>query len=219
MSDSFRFSVSAGAALFYPLLLLCAGERELYALLAAVVFHESGHLLALFLLGSRVRGISLGVSGLSLDAALPPSPAAEAVCALAGPAAGLLWAGAAAHIGGAGLLCAAGLSALLSLYNLLPCLPLDGGRALLALTGRERLLHRTGALCAFALLAAALRWGLYLTLPPVLWLCSQQLRHFSAEAPAARREPFAPAGRSAPAKRPPRQRISPASVRGNSGAR
>lgn len=186
MSDSFRLSVSPGAALFYPLLLLSAEDWELCSLLAAAGFHEAGHALALVCLGGRIRGLALGLSGLRMDALLPPSPAAEACCALAGPAAGLLWACAAARIGGARYLYASGLSALLSLFNLLPCLPLDGGRAILALSGRERLLRRTGLLCSLGLLAAALYWRLPLTLIPALWLLGQQLQPFTPEAPAAR---------------------------------
>lgn len=174
MFDSFRLSVSPGAALFYPLLLLTAEDWELSALLGGILVHEAGHVLALLCSGGRVRGLTLELSGLRMDAALPPSPRAEALCALAGPAAGLLWSGIAAQIGGERFLFASGLSALLSLFNLLPCLPLDGGRAILALSGRTRLLRTSGLFCSLGLLWAALRLRLYLTLLPALWLLCRQ---------------------------------------------
>ncbi len=62
----------------------------------------------------------------------------HALAALAGPAAGLSYALAASLLGArldSGWLClSAGVSLLLSLFNLLPALPLDGGRAVLQLS-------------------------------------------------------------------------------------
>ena len=175
MSDDFRIEISPAAALFYPLLLLPAEDWEILALLSAVAVHEAGHILALLGLGGRVYALSLCLGGLGLDAALPPALWAEVFCLLAGPCAGFLWAGIAAWLGGGKMLYASGLSALFSLFNLLPCLPLDGGRALLALTGRVKLLRRCGILCAVLLICAGLQRGLSLLLPPAAWLLFCQL--------------------------------------------
>ncbi len=174
MSDKFRFSLSPSAALFYSLLTLCAEDWELLSLLSAVVFHELGHVLALLCCGGHIRGAALELGGLRLEAGLPAEGWKEALCALAGPGAGLLWSVLAAGAGGERWIYAAGLSALLSLFNLLPCLPLDGGRALLSLTGSEALLRWNGAASVGVLLGLGLRWKLYFSLIPALWLLWQQ---------------------------------------------
>ena len=46
-----RVQLTAGAAVFYPLLFILDGDGWLAALLPGVVFHELGHLLALHLSG------------------------------------------------------------------------------------------------------------------------------------------------------------------------
>ena len=74
----------------------------------------------------------------------------------------------------AGTLGIGGLSALLSLFNLLPCLPLDGGRALLAATGSETLLRWGGLVSVGLLLWTGFRWKLWFSLIPALWLLGQQ---------------------------------------------
>ena len=174
MSDSSRFSVTPAAALFYSLLTLCAEDWGLLALLNAVFVHELGHVAALWSFGGRVRGVSLELGGLHLDARLPAEGWKEALCSLAGPAAGLLWSAFAAWMGGERWLYVSGLSALLSLFNLLPCLPLDGGRALLAATGSETLLRWGGLVSVGLLLWTGFRWKLWFSLIPALWLLGQQ---------------------------------------------
>ena len=124
--------------------------------------------------GGRVRGVSLELGGLHLDARLPAEGWKEALCSLAGPAAGLLWSAVAAWMGGERWLYVSGLSALLSLFNLLPCLPLDGGRALLAATGSETLLRWGGLVSVGLLLWTGFRWKLWFSLIPALWLLGQQ---------------------------------------------
>ena len=140
----------------------------LRALLTAAAIHELGHVLALYLCGAEVVQLRVELCGLCLVSTSLSSSREEALCALAGPLAGLLWAVAsAAHWP----ICA-GFSLLLSLYNLLPALPLDGGRALMYLTGNRRLLQAGGTLSASALLALALWAPLPLLLIPAfrLWL-------------------------------------------------
>lgn len=110
------------------------------ALLLPIAVHEAGHLLALRLMGFRLRSVQLEARGLCIRYAGLGGWLQEAIAALSGPLAGLVY----------GLLilflpvsCAAWLeisasvSLLLTAFNLLPILPLDGGRVLYALCMRS----------------------------------------------------------------------------------
>lgn len=120
------------ALLLYSLLIFFTDTRFLAALLPAVALHEAGHLVALRLLGRHVRALALELTGLRIDYVGLPETRGEILAAAAGPAAGFLWAGAAFRLGAvlesAILELSGWLSLLLSLFNLLPAPPLDGGR-------------------------------------------------------------------------------------------
>ena len=118
--------------------------------------HELGHLLMGAAFGGRPRWLSLSAVGLELKLAYPRalSYGREAAVALAGPAVNLAM----------GLICArlgayllAGMSFCLGLFNLVPVLPLDGGRALwclLAALAGTRAADRAAAGTAGALVGA-----------------------------------------------------------------
>lgn len=128
---------SAGFMLLASLLWLLDDSGILSALLPAALAHEFGHALALRCCGTRVTRIRFEACGLRMDYSGVLTDGEALLCALAGPGAGLLYAFAAAcagHIlGGDYLLCTAGVSLLLSAFNLLPAPMLDGGRALSSL--------------------------------------------------------------------------------------
>lgn len=156
------------ALLFYSLLIFFTDTRFMSALLPAVLLHEAGHLLALRLLGRRVRGVALELTGLRIECAGLSDERGEILAAAAGPAAGLVWAWAAAKLGAVlesrTLLLSADLSLLLSAFNLLPAPPLDGGRIAAALfslcPGGERgeRLGRAAALVTALILTLAGLW-------------------------------------------------------------
>ena len=135
----------------------------LWGVLACGV-HELGHWAAAAALGGQVK-------------CLPLSCAGELLCAMAGPAASLVWALCAARLG---LFTAAGVSLGLGLFNLLPARALDGGRALeyASMLWTRRTLQRPlevlnagtvgGLLGAGA--AACLAWGNPTLLMTALWL-------------------------------------------------
>lgn len=101
----------------------------LCALLAAVI-HESCHILALMLLGSKVFGICIGVGGTVIDCWIPDQKR-EIVSILAGPAGSFLLLSFQDILPELSV-CAA----IQGLFNLIPIYPLDGGRILKILLGK-----------------------------------------------------------------------------------
>lgn len=135
-----KFLASAGtmfiSVVAYALLY---GWKFAVGLVALIAVHELGHVVAL-----RRRGIAAGLpvflpflGAFVRMKEAPRSVYVEAETALAGPAIGALGAlavAAAADTTGSGLLRALAFTGfLLNLFNLLPVLPLDGGRAAAAL--------------------------------------------------------------------------------------
>lgn len=112
----------AGFWLVSALMLLLFPLRFLLGVLLAAAVHECGHLLAIRLVGGQVRCIRLRPGGASIEAA-PMEPGKEALCALAGPAAGALTVLAWRSFPELAL---AGL--VQTIFNLIPIYPLDGGR-------------------------------------------------------------------------------------------
>ena len=144
MHRRFKVKISAGGAVLLAALYFLLDTDELAALLLAAVTHELGHLAAIRLTGGRVRSLTANITGAVIERDAQAGSLSELVCALSGPAAGLIWAALAAGMGSFlgldMLLLSAGMSLVLSGFNLLPALPLDGGRALsclLTLAGRE----------------------------------------------------------------------------------
>lgn len=107
----------AAAVLFVPL-------GWLFAWTGAVLIHEIGHYISARLLGCNVRQIQLGASGVKMRTD-PMTEQEVLLCALSGPMCGLLTI---LLIRRVPQLAVCGV--LQSAFNLLPILPLDGGRAL-----------------------------------------------------------------------------------------
>ncbi len=158
----FRLEMGAGFLLLCALIVFFSEPGFLPALLISALFHELGHLLAMLFFGAYPTRLRLGAIGFKIDYFGVISPLQEMLTALAGPALGLLFSFFCALLGNFlqwdfFLLCA-GLGFILNAFNLLPILPLDGGRLMefllsstLGLSRGERLTHRLSLLFALAL--------------------------------------------------------------------
>ena len=140
-------------------LALWMGEGErLLAVSASLLLHELGHLLAARAAGVEVSELELMPLGgaIRLRGAWEMRPFQLCAVAAAGPAVNLLLA-CAATVAAKPLWINANLALLL--FNLLPALPLDGGRVLCALLSQRMRLGRAvrvGVLCGYAATVALL---------------------------------------------------------------
>ncbi len=126
--------ISAGAILLLSAVYFFDGLSGITALFSAVFVHEMGHVIAIKALGGNIKSASFNLSGLCMAYSGVNSAIGEVMCIAAGPLFGFALALTASKYGGITqntyLLKTAGISLLLSLYNCLPALPLDGGRLL-----------------------------------------------------------------------------------------
>ncbi len=121
-----RIELGGGFLLLLALLLLTE-ERLTGPFLMSCAVHEAGHLLMLHALGGRAERIRCTVCGAEISVAAVPgiSYPTEALSVLAGPLAGLILALAAARLD---FCVTAGVSLVLTVFNLLPLRGQDGGR-------------------------------------------------------------------------------------------
>ena len=119
-----RIETDGSFWLILALMLLLFPLRFLAGVMIAALVHECGHLLAIRFSGGEVLAIRLHGCGARIETA-PMEPGKEALCALAGPAAGALTIFAWRVFPDLAL---AGL--VQTVFNLIPVYPLDGGRAL-----------------------------------------------------------------------------------------
>jgi Zn-dependent protease len=150
----------------------------------SVLLHELGHALVARQLGVRISGIELGfLGGAAKMIDQPPSANAEIAIAAAGPAVSLALGGAGLGLGallGSPFIAMLGwINLVLAGFNLIPALPMDGGRILrAALTKKFTFLKATEVAVQVSRIAAAvfallgLAWGAYqlVFLAPFLWV-------------------------------------------------
>lgn len=156
----FSLEVRPGAVVLLSGLYFLLPLRWCARLALTVTVHELGHVAALILCGAQVCGLRMEGCGLVLRCTPTEGALRTVTAALAGPAAG---AGLFCILRGLGYIACAELSLLFSCVNLLPVLPLDGGRALYAalsaLAGEraaERTLDALGLVLPVALMVLGL---------------------------------------------------------------
>jgi len=166
-----------------------AGVVLVSLVFASVVLHELGHALVARQLGVRVSGIELSFfGGAAKMVQLPKTATHELLIAAAGPAVSLM-------LGGAGL----GLASLfhspllswlgytnliLAGFNLIPALPMDGGRILRALLTRKMDFVRATDVSVTVARVVAVAFGIVglmgayqlLVLAPFLWILGTRER-------------------------------------------
>ena len=161
-------------SLVFVLCLLGIHYRQLWgwipALLLAAAVHEFGHLSALYWFGLRVESIRPDPRGLCIRYCGACANRVHILTALAGPVLGLLYAFALrpfCTVPSKWPALSADVSFLLSAFNLLPILPLDGGQVFLRLCQNWLGVRKGEKLCAAvggSLTAALLLGGLWFAL-------------------------------------------------------
>lgn len=164
---NFHIKLGRGFILFFALIYFFDNSGFISALFPAVLMHELGHIFVMLLFGARPTQLKATLSGFKIDYLGSLNDSKELIIALSGPFFGLLFAFLCAKLGRLWesdyLLMCAGLGFVLNFFNLLPAMPLDGGRilvfALRALFGEgkaQKLAAAVGKLTAAALLVSGL---------------------------------------------------------------
>ena len=114
--------IEPGACILWAFLILTLPFRFLMTAMLAALIHEACHALVVRLLGGRILRLSIAAGGMVMEVTELDAKR-ELLCALAGPAGSLLLTCLPFPLLGLCGLCQ-------GMFNLLPVMPLDGGRVL-----------------------------------------------------------------------------------------
>ncbi len=160
-----RLHVSSGFLLMAAALYYIGGARLLGAVVLADSAHELGHMAALHWTGAELRRLRLHGGGAVLECAGLRSRSDELWVVTAGPLAGLSAALVCLAVGTPFARFTAAAALLATGFNLLPALPLDGGRLVWLLVSgmttpraADIILRISGCLCAVWIMALGIRF-------------------------------------------------------------
>jgi Zn-dependent protease len=171
-----------------------AGVLVIGLLFGSVLLHELSHALVARRLGVHVSGIELSFfGGAAKMVDMPRSANHEIAIAAAGPALSLMLAGVGFGLGiatGSSLLAVIGwINLILAGFNLIPALPMDGGRILRALLTRKLDFVRATDVAVTVSRVAAVAfgviglyalanggWSMLIVLAPLLWIMGTRER-------------------------------------------
>lgn len=149
-----KFRINGSFVLLWAVLLYVDAGKLLFPVWCCAMLHELGHWLPLRLLGGRVECWDFNAGGVSMvmssDNKL--SYPAEIFCTLAGPLASFLCALFFAHTDDIILWC--GICVVQGLFNLLPAMGMDGGRALYLTLQWAGIAHAARAMRVISLITA-----------------------------------------------------------------
>jgi Zn-dependent protease len=151
---------------------------------ASVLLHELGHALVARRLGVRITGIELGfLGGAAKMEGIPRNPNHEIAIAAAGPAVSLALAGIGLGLGAltdVPIVATIGwINLALAIFNLIPALPMDGGRILRAALAKRASFLRATEISVQVSRVVAIAFGIWalaggpfqlLILAPFLWM-------------------------------------------------
>jgi Zn-dependent protease len=166
-----RFATHLGLDRLQGPAALALGLFAVLGLFASVVLHELGHSLTARRYGVNVRRITLWfLGGVAEFEEMPRQRGAEAVVAIAGPIvsfalAGLFWVASmfVQGVPAAWLICfyLTAVNLMLGLFNLIPAMPLDGGRILRSLLALRMPYARATAIAGNVAIALAILLGVW----------------------------------------------------------
>ena len=165
-----RLNIDPTALLIFAAVVYFRSMKDLLAMLLAALAHELGHIAALSVMGERITAFSFEKSGFAMEYAEELSAFALIIAALMGPVTGVVYTALASALSNDAhdfWRVSADMSLLLSVYNLLPVSPLDGGRACtaaccLALGSKRG--EKTAGVIAASVKTLMLIAGIYLAL-------------------------------------------------------
>lgn len=164
-----KIDVRPSAYIYIVILLFLVPIKWILAWILAAGFHEICHLIAVKLSGGAIHSVIIGLSGAKIECS-PLSRTKSLIAVLSGPIGGLLPLLFARWIPRTALCCW-----LLSVYNLLPLLHLDGGRATEIVLGSKAVIVQNIFLIVLSIGALYISFVLHFGFLPlgliaILWL-------------------------------------------------
>ena len=159
-----HLSIISNTYFYLTILLLILPIKWILAWLAAIIFHECCHWIAVKLCGGTVLSLRIGLGGAEMQCSNIPERY-RFIALLCGPIGGILLSCFGRWIPRIALC-----SFVLSLYNLLPLFPLDGGHALKIILKSEKIFEKMQriVLLSIVLMALFLTFSLHLGIFPLV---------------------------------------------------